>query len=1786
MSRYDRYQSLVELLGHRANEQPERTAYVFLLENGREERCSYGELDAQARGVAANLQQSQHVGERALLLFPPGLDYLYAFFGCLYAGVLPVPAYPPRSNGHFTRLQAIVTDADATVALTTPAILQEVQSRLSDLPALAGLNWMAPTREAAHALHSQWQPVPVERESLAFLQYTSGSTALPKGVMLTHGNLMHNLHLMETKFGTTPDSRCVIWLPPYHDMGLIGGILQPLYTGYPVTLMAPVDFIQKPLRWLELISKTGATISGGPNFAYDLCVQKIGPTQREALDLSSWEVAFSGAEPVRAATLSRFTQAFAPSGFRESAFFPCYGLAEGTLFAAGGHKAIGPVVRSFDADSLLENQAVVATEPKEHDRVLVSSGRAKESGQRLAIVDPLSGRSCSDGQVGEIWVSGPSIAKGYWKREEQTADVFGAKLQGDRVGQDTFLKTGDLGFVLDGELYVTGRMKDLLILRGRNYYPQDLEQTVQQSHPAVQNSNGAAVGIEVDGEERLVIVQEVERSHRRSNLSEVAELIRKQISLEHSLQAHAIVLLRPMSIPKTTSGKVQRHACREQFMNGTLEELFSDVPFAGDEIAMKKSAEPSLHSVNMSREALLALNDSERQGALEQLLAQLTAAVMRLPLERVQTADGLDVLGLDSLMAAEIKQEVEERWGVSLPFSRLLSGPTLEELAVEIGGQLATCEASLSRQEAAEERLSGDVALTDGQRALWLMQRLEPQSAAYQIAKAVRVRQELDVEALRVSFRALSKRHPLLRAALEMRDGTPVLFVHEEPLWDVVLEDVAVQEETELHRRLQTAALLPIASEGEALVRVHLFQKSKHEFVLLLVMHHIICDFWSLGLLLQELTALYGAVRAGTQADLPSPPRSFASFAIEQKRRLDGARRAELDRFWKQQLGDDLPVLDLPTDYPRSPVQTFGGRTYTFALPEADSGRLKDYAKSRGVTMNMLFLAAYQVLLHRYSGQETVAVGTPVSGRTGLRDAKTIGYFVNPLVQRADFDGALTFADLLAQVREGVTRSLEHQDLPFPLLVDLLQPKRDPAHPPLFQTLFTYQTSPLRDLPGLSGWALGLDGVEIGGGELAFESVALPQQFVQFDLALSAAESGGRFCAVFEYNTALFLPETIERMADAYQQLLDAVLEDDQLPVGALPMQSATAQADLLVIGRGPQVGLPRQAGMHERFEHQVQTAPERVALVFEDQTYTYGELNARANRLARHLQRLGVGAGAPVGVCLRRSPELVTALLAVLKAGGMYVPLDPEYPGERIAYMLADCQAAVLLTSSDLQAELPPYAGTTLCVEEQIDWMTEPEQDLPAVDRQQAAYLIYTSGSTGRPKGVVVTHHNVTHFYSGMDEQVGCAPTDALLAVTSICFDISVLELFWTLSCGAKLVLLSEQEAKGTGGGEFSLKRQAQRHGATLLQGTPSLAKLMFSDPETVQALTGLRALLLGGEALSAKQAAEVRAGLPNVRLFNMYGPTEATVWAVSMEVVDVKGRVPIGRPLANVRTYVLDDRLQPVPIGVAGELYLGGDGIAQGYFGRADLTAERFLLDPFASGGRIYKTGDAVRQLADGTLEFLGRLDHQVKVRGFRIELEEIEAVLLAHPAVQEAVCTAKESALVAYVVTGRDQELLQPELLSLLRLKLPAYMVPDHLLFLEALPLTPNGKTDKKALPAPSGDRSRSSAAYVPPATEMERLIVSVWQDVLGTAEVGVDDNFFEVGGNSLKMEQVFSRLQPQLPSVVVITDLFRYPTIRLLAQKLGESADKQQEQAVEAQGRGSARREAMQKRRGKR
>jgi amino acid adenylation domain-containing protein len=1735
-----------DILRLRANRQPDRTAYTHLVDGEtREIHVTYGELDRQARAIGAWLQSHEGVGQRGLLLYPSGLDYIAAFFGCLYAGAVAIPAYPPRFNRLLSRLEAIVADAQASFALTTRTIFSRIEPVLAQNARLQKLRWVI-TDEIRDDAAEQWREPSIDTKTLAFIQYTSGSTATPKGVMVTHGNLLHNQELISAAFGQDENSVVVGWLPIYHDMGLIGNVLQPVYTGAKCVLMSPMSFLQRPFRWLSAISRYKATTSGGPNFAYDMCLRKIGPEQRASLDLSSWRVAFNGSEPVREETLKRFAEGFASCGFNEEAFHPCYGLAEATLLVSGGRMGAS-VSRRLDARALESNRAREAADEETNYRTIVSCGRLPES-QRVVIADPLTLAPCAPDEVGEICVSGPSVAAGYWGRTDETEQTFRARLQ---LEEGHFLRTGDLGFISAGELFVTGRLKDLIIIRGRNHYPSDIELTIERCHSSLRPGGGAAFSVEVAGEEQLVVVQELEY-RQRPETTEVVEAIRRAVAEEHELQVYAVALLKPGTLPKTSSGKIQRRACRDAFLEQRLDALaLWQAPEASGDGASTNEAPASLRSV----EDIIAW------------LQALVAARLRIQHSPIDIDEPIIHLGMDSMAATDLAHVIENSLGVPLSMVELLHGISISGLAAQLHEQLSSAHPAARNQFSPAPETGVEHPLSFNQQSLWFLHHLAPESPAYNIARAFRLRSALDVTALRRAFQAAVDRHPSLRTVFRSREGVPVQRVLEHA--EVCFEetDAAAWDERTLNDLLVEEAHRPFDLEQGPLLRLHLFTRSADDHILLLVVHHIAIDFWSLAVLAHEIGILYGAETNGQTPSLAPLTLQYADYVRWQTEMLEGAEGEALWSYWQRQLTGELPVLNLPIDRPRAPVQTYKGAAHLLKLDAELSRALKRLGQEHGATLYMTLLAAFNALLQRHTNQAEILVGSPAAGRGLASLAGVVGYFVNPVVLRADLSRNPTFTEILDHTRRIVLDAFAHQNFPFALLIERLHPARDASRTPLFQVMFSFQKAHPSYGKGLAAFALGGSEAQMELGDLRLESVALEQRVAQFDLTLTVTEVEEDLAASFEYNTDLFDAETIERMAGHWRLLLEAIVARPETRLADLPLLTDAERALLLRAWNQTQTPYPEDECLHRLFERQAELTPEAIALVFKDERISYRELNRRANALARRLRDLGVRPEMLVGIMLDRSVEMMVAVLGTLKAGAAYVPLDPSYPRERLRFIIEDAGISLLLTrerpGAEVFATVPTNDETAVGphvvnVDAERESINEENYENPVsvVGPKNLAYVIYTSGSTGVPKGVQVPHGCVVNCLHTLRRQIGIHADDALLAVTTLSFDIATLELLLPLTTGARVVLADHEEASdGT-----LLAGIIERDTVTVMQATPATWRLLVGagwrdEGRRLKALSG-------GEALPRDLADQLLER--GVELWNMYGPTETTIWSATHRVESSTGPVPIGRPIGNTQIYILDSHLQPTPIGVPGEVYIGGDGVTRGYLRRPALTAERFVPDPFGiqPGGRLYRTGDVGRYLPDGNILFSGRLDHQIKLRGHRIELGEVEALLDRHEAVREAAVILREDApgdvrLVAYVVAREGHEADAVVLRRYLQTQLPEYMLPSAFVFLPTLPLTPNGKVNRAALPEPSYDRPEAAGEYVAPRTAVEEVLANIWAEVLRLGRVGAHDNFFELGGHSLLAMQVVSRARDVFRTDLTVRSMFERPTVAGLAETISNS-----------------------------
>lgn len=1037
--------------------------------------------------------------------------------------------------------------------------------------------------------------------------------------------------------------------------------------------------------------------------------------------------------------------------------------------------------------------------------------------------------------------------------------------------------------------------------------------------------------------------------------------------------------------------------------------------------------------------------------------------------------------------------------------------------------------------------------LSFSQERLWFLDQLQPHQAVYNIPTAMRIEGALAIETLQAALDAIVDRHEILRTTIQQVEGNPVQVIAERRSVPLSVHDLHsrwAEDNPELESWLTQKSQIPFDLKQDGMLRASLFCLPDSEQVLLLVVHHIAADGWSINILWRELAAFYTAFANKTPIALPPLPVQYSDFADWQRQQLETDVFQSHLHYWTQQLHGDLPHLELPSNYPRPAVQTFHGARQALLLPQSLTEQLKKLSQHQGATLFMTLLASFKVLLHRYTGQDDIVVGSPIASRTQLEVEGLIGFFINTLVLRTHLGGNPTFLELLQQVRETALGAYAHQDLPFEKLVETLQPERHLNYTPLLQGMFVLQNTP--NLP-------------IKLANLSLTPVPVHTETAKFDLVLSLEESSQGLKGTIAYNTDLFDAATIQRLIGHYQTLLNAIVVDPTQPIAHLPLLTAAEQDQLLVQWNQTSAPVP-DASLHQLFEAQVDRTPDAIAIVFADEALTYQELNQRANQLAHYLSSVGVGTETLVGICLERSPDLILSILAILKAGGAYVPLDLTYPADRLAFMLADTQIPILITQSHLKTQ---FSGRSFsCIYLDTDGHTiaqsSPTNLVTQATGDSLAYVLYTSGSTGQPKGILIPHKAVSRLVINT-HYVEFQTTDAIAQVSSCSFDAATFEIWGALLHGARLVIIPKDVLLSPP--EFAA--QLSQHAVTILFLTTALFNQLVNDVPT--AFAGVRYLLFGGEAADPQRVRQILSQQPPQHLLNVYGPTENTTFSTWYEVQTVSenaNTIPIGRPIANTQLYVLDRALQPVPIGVPGELYLGGAGLARGYLNRPELTAERFIDPPAGIGEAsicLYKTGDRVRYLPDGNLEFLGRVDQQVKIRGFRIEPGEIEAVLEQHPAVRDAVVEVRatqtgEKQLVAYAVPHAGQAITLSDLRRFLKQTLPDYMMPSTIVLLETLPLTANGKVDRRALPDPALTPAETETEATAPADNLELQLLMLWEEILGVQPIRVDDNFFNLGGHSLMALRLFTAIEAQFGRSLPITALFQAPTVSQFAATL--------------------------------
>jgi len=1033
------------------------------------------------------------------------------------------------------------------------------------------------------------------------------------------------------------------------------------------------------------------------------------------------------------------------------------------------------------------------------------------------------------------------------------------------------------------------------------------------------------------------------------------------------------------------------------------------------------------------------------------------------------------------------------------------------------------------------------------QHQMWLIDQITPGNPAYNMPCGYRIKGALDVTALEASFNKVIKRHEVLRTTFIVKDGDPFQLIHPALTIKITFTQLDHLPGAEREDRLQALASEESVKSFDLsrlpLIRVSLFKLGETEHILVINLHHIVADGLSIGRLLNELDTFY---RSFTEGCDPCPTElavQYGDFALWQRQSLaNEAAYANQIELWRKQLGGGLPVLELPTDMPRPALQSFKGSNIFFKVPTSLAEDLRLLGAREGCTFFMTLLAAFQVLLQRYTGADDMVIGTPVGARIPRELEPLIGNFLNMAALRCDLSGNPTFIELLRRTREKALNALSNNDLPFEAMLKHVTFERDPSRNPIFQTL-------LQVLP--------ITAPRIG--DLDISSFHFDLKFAQFDLSLLLYEDVGGYSGRFEFCTDLFEPQTIRRMCGHYRVLLNAIVCDPDQSISMLPLLTDAERHQLLIKWNRTESPYPKEKCIHQRFEAQAERTPDAIAVVFEDQRLTYRELNQRANQLAHHLQKLGVGPEVLVGICVERSLEIMIGLLGIWKAGGAYVPIDPTYPADRLAFIMEDSQISVLLTQHRLANRLHGHITQVLCLDQDLGQFVQESTSNPVseVTAQNLAYIIYTSGTTGNPKGVMIEHGSLVNYLCWFDESQLAKKIESLPLITRLTFDASLKQLFAPLLRSRQVWILSDDVINESADLLTTLNTRVR----VGLNCVPALWSTLLDAIDSKQAITSphcLSSLFLGGEQLDRSLIDRTFDALPDLEIWNLYGPTEATANAIVGKISRGKP-ISLGRPVANTKIYILDSHLQPVPIGIPGELHIGGAGLARGYLNCPELTKEKFIPSPFGSSPdeRIFKTGDLARYLPNGNIEFLGRIDNQIKIRGFRIEPGEIEAVLNQHPGLRETLVTAREEVpgdkrLVAYIVPNGEPAPTIRELRSFLKQKLPNYMVPSAYVLLHSLPLTLNGKVDRRALPDPGSTEQQEHNEYVAPRDETETVLCKLWGEILKIDRIGVDDDFFAIGGHSLLAAKLFSRLDEHFGRSLPLGVLFSAPTVRSLAE----------------------------------
>ncbi|SHJ70732.1 non-ribosomal peptide synthetase [Aquimarina spongiae] len=1686
--------TLINILKTRSNLKDK--GIVFIVNGATEDFLSYHELYHGAIEVLSYLQQEGLKPKEELVFqIEDNKTFIIVFWACILGGIIPVPVTIGQKDDHRLKLFSIWK------VLNKPHIIGSTK-QLQQLEKFANNNHYEEVLEEIQSSFVEVEKTlehkgsgdiyPVVEDDIAFIQFSSGSTGIPKGVVLTHKNLITNVTDISNAAKYEDSDSMISWMPLTHDMGMIGFHINPLFKGMNQYIMPTNLFVRRPGLWLEKASEHKVTILCSPNFGYSYVLKHCSNTEEYQWDLSNVRVIYNGAEPISEKIANEFISYGSVFGLNPNAMCPVYGLAEASLAVTMSDINQDVISCTVKRDKLGFGAEVEITNAGKESVSFVNVGKSIDHcAVRITNDD---NETLNEQFIGHIQIQGNNVTSGYYNNKTATEEAI----------SNTWLKTGDLGFMYNDCLYITGRAKDVFFINGQNYYSHDIENATLDIDGIELNKIVVTGHFNPDLQKEEVIAFVFFRGKIEKFIPLLQE-IRTKVNLDFGFEIDHILPVR--DIPRTTSGKLQRYKLLTQFKEGTFNELIAQINAVTNQIKEEKGKV----FIPKSEEEEIVLS------AWRKVLNKETIAI----------DDKFFEIGGTSLRAAELEMILNKELGVNLPLEQLYNKQTIGEL-LSVIDQLET---SFYEDIPGISNDQEYHPLSAAQKRLYFSWAMDHNSIGYNLPFAIQIQGKIDEEKLSDSLHKLIERHDSLRMSFEL-DVEPKFYIHESIDFELGIVETNGEE---LENQIQSL-VQPFNLSRPPLFRAQLVKTGKEYQVLFLDFHHIIFDGISVDNFLTELFSLYRDI------SLPNLDANYVDFVHWERNKHKGADFQLHKNYWETELSGDLPLLEMPLDDQRPAIFETTGKRLAFTLDNTISTRLKGLAQEKGCTLHSLLFSMYSVLLSKYTGQNDLIIGIPVGGRRHPSLQSLQGMFVNNLPIRVQIEEGIKFTELVELVKHRIISAIDHQDYPFEKMVQSQKGVRDVSRNPIFDTMFLYQDTDIT--------RLGFDGVKIS-------NYDFDPGFSKFDLSLEVFNGEDEISFALEYSSKLFSEEKMVQFNNHFRLLVNQIVQRPELRLEELATITAKEYADQIVKFNATEKNLPEKETIHELFEEEVTKHPHRIAMAFGENQLSFVELNEKANSLALRLKELVDQPKATVAIIMEKSPEFVISVLAVLKLGGNFVPITPDLPQDRIAYILDDSQSQLIVTSTNYQSMVSEIAGTSKDVKSAVvcvdnDSLDRTTDNLNVTgNSKDLAYIIYTSGTTGNPKGVMIEHGSLINYIDWASKSYVKGEQLAFPLHTSISFDLTITSIFTPLVSGNKIVIYHNNDQ------EVLIEKILKENKVDIIKLTPSHLRLItkLDTSDIIDKGCQVKRMIVGGEKLDTALVKEIRGIFgDNLEIYNEYGPTEATVGCMIYEFNEKDNflTVPIGKPIANTQIYILDKHLKPVPVGVHGEVFVAGNGLARGYINNPLMNKEKFIENPFSEGQRMYRTGDLAKFVDSGVIEYVGRIDEQIKINGYRIEPEEIKNQILLHEGIETCIITTfknnnTQPLLCAYVKHNENynESIDEISLRVYLAEKLPFYMIPSHFITINKIPLTSNGKVDYNALPSPLLKKEKNTDENER-LNEVEKTSISIWQEILEEEHISVRDNFFELGGDSIKAVQIASRLN-EADIHLKVKDILTFQTI---------------------------------------